>query len=282
MSSLRDAVLQDLRFRMEERPCDDDAAVPSPFATRPAPGTQEDELAEDEEGMEEELQAYDAVVEDEQLQEPPSNSWMKVPSYGEQPVEPQPEQDAVAPILEQPVEPKAEQPVKPEPDAVAPILEQPVEPKAEQPVKPKPDAVEQKPDSEQPPAPSGSGVNRQESIEFAASDVEEAPEEPSTSKKPSANFKAPPKAKTEAPMKRPAAGPAASMKRPAAGPGGGSAKKRPASAVECETEEKEKPSGPRSVMDIWPWVDIPDGPHLRECKVGKDWQAGLPTQFAVY
>ena len=258
MSSLRDAVRQDLRFRMEERPCDDDAAVPSPIATCPAPGTQEDELAEDEEGMEEELQAYDAVVEDEQLQEPPSNSWMKVPSYDEQPVEPQPEQDAVAPILEQPVEPKAEQPVKPEPDA-----------------------VEQKPDSEQPPAPSGSGVNRQESIEFAASDVEEAPEEPSTSKKPSANFKAPPKAKTEAPMKRPAAGPAA-MKRPAAGPGGGSAKKRPASAVQSETEEKEKPSGPRSVMDIWPWVDIPDGPHLRECKVGEDWQAGLPTQFAVY
>ena len=252
MSSLRDAVRQDLRLRMEEQPCDDDAVF-SPIATHPAPGSQH-EFAEDEEDREEEIQENDVVLDDDGLA--PSNEWMSQavePNKPEKPVvEPnKPEQPVVEP--NKPEQPVVE-PTKPEKSVVEPKKpEQPVvEPKKpEQPVESKPDEI---------------GLRHQESIEFAASDVEEPAEGPF--KRPSAKLA--PKAKT------------AAKKRPAAAPPTGSSKKRPASAVECETEETEKPSGPRSVMDVWPWVDIPDGPHLRECKVGEDWQAGLPTQFAVY
>ena len=111
------------------------------------------------------------------------------------------------------------------------------------------------------------------STEFEASEPEEsAPTPPDPQKKPAARVT--PKKSEKKTEKEPSD----KMKRPAAAT---SAKKRPAAAIDQEDGEgmQKKTQGSQSVLDSWPWVDVPDGPHLRECMVGEEWKAGLPYCF---
>ncbi len=259
MSSLRDAVREDLRLRMTEKDSDG-CDVGSPIATHPAPGSvEDDEFAED--GEEEHV-----VLDEEQLPDGPAEpfDWTLPsepvePSLPSQPVEPSPPSDPP----KQPVEPSPPSPPK-----------QPVEPSPPSPPK-QPVGPSLSSDSGKQATPPA--IRALETTEFEASEVEEdaKSEEPSL-KKPAANTKEKKTKQTKQTMKRPSA-------TKSAGSGIGQ-KKRPAAAVEreeatVEPAEKEKP-GPRSIMDSWPWVEVPDGPHLRECKVGEDWKAGLPTKNA--
>ena len=289
---LKDAVRQDLRLRMEQPPSDGEfCGTPTP--THQAPGSSDGNECEDE-GGEEEVAEPDPFAEAADLTSrtvPPPDPFRVPadastskdgPDASEAPeVVPAPLQDGgvvpedsqlqevdPAPLQDGGVVPEASKPQEVDP---APLQDGGVVPEASQPQNRGPNRGVAAAESQQVPPVGTSGVRTLDSTEFAASEPEEtpAPESPEHPKKrPSAVKVSPKKLKPE---KKPKAKPE-KMKKPSAAP---TAKKRPAAAVDVSHEEGEgTQKKSQSLLDCWPWVDAPDGPHLRECVVG-EWKAGL-------
>ena len=279
--TLKDAVREDLRRRMEQPNSDGEieSAALSPIATRPAPGSSCDEG----EGEEEE-DAFDEL--DELTSErdrvppwtltsqrvPPPDPQEKVPAPWDRAPPPE-RQDKVPPVQALVPPPDPQEKVPPVQALVPPPERQDKVPPV-QALVPPPDPQDKvspvEPREVSPGAPKARALG---STEFEASEPEEsAPTPPDPQKKPAARVT--PK-KSEKKTKKE---PSDKMKRPAAAT---SAKKRPAAAIDQEDGEgmQKKTQGSQSVLDSWPWVDVPDGPHLRECMVGEEWKAGLPYCF---